>query len=178
MAISFIYLILNKTRQSVYVGSTTEVPQRFRRHKSDLTRGIHHNVFLQRAWVKYGPTAFEFRKVEDVAGDRWIAEQFWEDCYRAAGWTIYNIATIGLAPMLGRTTSDETKAKLSAAGKGKNLGKQHTDAARTLMSANRKGKGVGITRSDEWRSKQAVRAKANWTPERQEKMYQARWGNG
>ena len=45
-----------------YIGSAAQSFRiRWNLHRSRLRRGIHHSRYLQRAWVKYGEDAFEFR---------------------------------------------------------------------------------------------------------------------
>jgi len=55
-----IYAIRRIRTGDMYIGSARDIPQRFREHRSALSRGIHHSRYLQRAWNKYGSDAFEF----------------------------------------------------------------------------------------------------------------------
>lgn len=58
----YVYLILiNKT---AYVGQTIDIDRRKRNHLSALERGNHHNLYLQRAYDKYGRASFEFHILE------------------------------------------------------------------------------------------------------------------
>lgn len=54
--IKCVYLIGFKKRPKVYIGSTIRWPYRGREHLKDLADGVHHNRYLQRAYVKYGPS--------------------------------------------------------------------------------------------------------------------------
>lgn len=56
-----VYFIVNKVDNRFYVGHSADIYKRFRAHKSYLRRNIHHCVFLQRAWNKYGESNFEFK---------------------------------------------------------------------------------------------------------------------
>lgn len=42
------------------MGSSINIPRRFREHKKSLSANRHHCAHLQKAWNKYGPEAFEF----------------------------------------------------------------------------------------------------------------------
>lgn len=55
-----VYFILNKITNNFYVGHSIDIHRRFNAHKSYLTRGIHHCLYLQRAWNKYGSNNFLF----------------------------------------------------------------------------------------------------------------------
>lgn len=43
------------------MGHSSDIHKRFRAHKSYLKRNIHHCIFLQRPWNKYGESNFEFK---------------------------------------------------------------------------------------------------------------------
>lgn len=55
-----IYKIENKLDGKKYYGSSKNIKKRWNRHKRDLNRKIHDNVYLQRAWNKYGEENFIF----------------------------------------------------------------------------------------------------------------------
>jgi len=58
--ISYIYQILNKVNGKYYIGSTNDFNKRKSSHLSKLYKGKHNNIYLQRAWDKYGLENFEF----------------------------------------------------------------------------------------------------------------------
>jgi len=49
-----IYSILNKLNNKTYIGSSCDIERRWRHHRQNLNKGIHHCIHLQRAWNKYG----------------------------------------------------------------------------------------------------------------------------
>ena len=49
-----IYFIRNKINNKIYVGSSKNLYNREKEHFSDLRKGKHHNIYLQRAYDKYG----------------------------------------------------------------------------------------------------------------------------
>lgn len=57
---SGIYQILCKPTGKVYIGSAVWIAKRKRHHREALLAGKHHSQYLQKAWDKYGPEAFEF----------------------------------------------------------------------------------------------------------------------
>ncbi|HEX8843523.1 MAG TPA: GIY-YIG nuclease family protein [Pyrinomonadaceae bacterium] len=76
---SGVYQILRKPTGKIYIGSTVNLRERWAGHRSSLRYGKHQNIFLQRAWNKYGESRFEFSVLEfvDEAGllqaeQRWI----------------------------------------------------------------------------------------------------------
>ena len=77
-----VYAIWNRTNGKAYVGSTGRpLRTRFREHRKDLEAGRHHNRYLQNAWNKHGPAAFNFDVLEKVraAGTLLVREQAWID---------------------------------------------------------------------------------------------------
>lgn len=60
-----IYCIRNIINGMIYIGQSVDLEKRFKRHKNSLNYGKHHSDFLQRAWDKYGPNAFEFEILEE-----------------------------------------------------------------------------------------------------------------
>ncbi len=55
-----VYRIRNSKTDQVYVGSSTNLPARFNRHKAELKFGSHRNRELQDIWNSFGESAFEF----------------------------------------------------------------------------------------------------------------------
>lgn len=62
----YIYQIRNLLNSAVYIGSILKRDPRHRwnAHKRDLRGNYHHSVHLQRAWNKYGESAFVFEILE------------------------------------------------------------------------------------------------------------------
>jgi group I intron endonuclease len=137
-----LYRIVNVTNGKFYVGSSIVVKTRLRTHRRDLRNGSHHCSYLQRAWNKYGEESFKFEIIEYFddkvllieAEDRWLSvHQGQSHCY--------NTGRTAKASFLGRTHADETKAKVSAAQKGKQhrLGHTNSPEHRARQSAGMKG---------------------------------------
>lgn len=75
---SGIYVIINTVNGKQYVGSSTVLSVRKRRHFQDLRTNTHVNKHLQAAWNKYGGTAFVFQVLEHCPLEQLIErEQYW-----------------------------------------------------------------------------------------------------
>lgn len=80
-----IYAIIHVESGKLYIGSASNIYSRWRTHKSELRRGLHHSPHLQNAWNKYGESAFQFTVIEACLKDAVILcsrEQHWLDKYR------------------------------------------------------------------------------------------------
>ena len=56
-----LYIILNKHTNIFYIGSSNDTKRRMVTHFGSLKANKHHCDYLQRAWNKYGESAFEFK---------------------------------------------------------------------------------------------------------------------
>jgi len=75
-----IYKIMNKINGDSYYGSSINIEKRWHRHIGDLKNGKHHNIKLQRAWVKYCEDNFIFEIIEECnQKDILIVEQKYLD---------------------------------------------------------------------------------------------------
>ncbi|MDQ2996402.1 MAG: GIY-YIG nuclease family protein [Chloroflexota bacterium] len=113
---SGVYQILCVPTGKIYIGSTSDLCTRWREHRWTLNRGTHHSQYLQRAWDKYGETAFIFSVLELVLPESLLqAEQQWINktrCYeRNRGFNICSAA----GSVLGIKRSDVTRQKMSDA---------------------------------------------------------------
>ncbi len=122
---SGIYAITHRATGRKYVGSTVNRVKRWSQHRARLRRGRHHSKPLQNAWTKYGEAAFLFELIELVDDPAKLIEreQFWIDALQARGHG-YNVGPVAGSP-LGVRQSAETKAKKSAAGRGRKLSPEH-----------------------------------------------------
>lgn len=153
-----------------YVGQSVNVKGRLRGHFRALRNGIHRNAYLQHAWNKHGSDSFVFELIEECSRELLTErEQFHMD----ASERLYNSApaagsTVGLKysaevrsrlnkAHIGVPLSDEHRAAISAANKGKKKGPIGQEA-RARMSAGQKGKKYGSW-SDERRANASVAQK-------------------
>lgn len=61
-----IYAITCTVNGHQYVGQSDGIEHRWHRHRSDLRLKRHHSRYLQRAWDRYGESAFSFSVLEVV----------------------------------------------------------------------------------------------------------------
>jgi group I intron endonuclease len=166
-----------------YIGSAVRLGNRERQHRQELKRGSHSNQKMQNCWNKY--QIFEFLILEKCETQQLlIAEQKWIDR------NFSNPKNVNLSPTAGSSFgvihSTETRAKMSAANKGKvmsaetrakisagNKGKVQTDITRAKIGAANKGK----VRSAEFCAKMSAANKGKvHSAETRAKMSAARKG--
>jgi len=122
---SGVYQILNVINGKRYIGSSKDILSRWRKHKQELQKRIHHSIHLQRAWNRYGEKSFVFEILESVLQGilsksefripLLAREQYYKDLYksynRRHGYDICPLAksrlgSVGLAgsknPMYGK----------------------------------------------------------------------------
>lgn len=138
---SGIYKIRSTIDKRIYIGSAKDLYDRIKRHINQLKSGTHHNCLLQRFWNKYGQHSLAVEVMEFCEKDKLIEkEQFWIDstkCLQPIGFNIVPIVNGGF-PF---NHSEETKAKISKANKGKPspmTGKTHTKEVKQRMSKSKK----------------------------------------
>lgn len=166
-----VYAIVNVVSRKFYIGSARGDSKRpsgrgFRKrlydHRRQLLKGDHHTEKLQRALNKTLKEGVQPNDVYQI----WILEYVDRDlCIEKEQWYFDNYkpwynGNLSAAGGVDGPRSPETKAKLSAAHKGKivsaetraklstiNLGKKHTDETKLLMSKIHKGRVM----TDEWK---------------------------
>lgn len=107
-----IYVIKNKINSKVYIGQSVDIYQRWRQHKSQLSRNIRENEHLQNAWNKYGKDNFRFKVIEKCLVDKLNEREiYWIDKYNSFDSSYGYNKTDGGGQ--GKNVSEETKKKLS-----------------------------------------------------------------
>lgn len=128
-----VYQIENKVSGVIYIGSAVDFYRRWRRHHNELTRGVHSNQHLSRAWEKYGANSFIWSVIEETEPTREALlsrEQYWLDKARSEGRELYNTCVIA----------------------GSHLGVKRSEKTKKLMSDIAKKRGDnGVVRDEEWR---------------------------
>lgn len=163
---SGIYWLYQKSQdRAVYVGSSSNIEARFRRHRSELKLKKHTNSYLQHVWDKYQADDFQFKVLEVCAAPHLLVrEQFWADALSP----LCNLGKFVEHPTRGRkmpAMSEETRQRMIAALKGRpvteetrqklrkaNIGKKNnpiTKETRVKMRAAH----VGKTLTEEHRRK-------------------------
>ena len=124
---SGVYIIRCTVNGRVYVGSSIDMKRREWQHRRDLALGKHLSHHLQRAWNKYGTDAFEWSVLENVEINGLTTEearslllgreQHHIEAFDSARRGFKTLPKAG-SP-LGVKASPETRAKISAALRGK-----------------------------------------------------------
>lgn len=104
-----IYCILNLENQRHYIGSASDIYERWRKHRYQLKVNKHHNAKLQNTYNKYGEEVFRFDLLEIVADKAILQEreQFWMDATNP----FYNILRKARSAS-GFRHSEESKLKM------------------------------------------------------------------
>ena len=157
MVESGVYVICSILDNRVYVGSSCNIPRRFRCHISSLLRGTHHNKHLQRFVDKYGIKSLRFGILEVCVPKKHVLinrEQYYLDLLKPK----FNLAIVADSPMSGRKGEikrpDVVERNKLAKGKKRgplpistrlrigssNRGKIISEQCRKKISAAKKGK--------------------------------------
>jgi len=120
----------------VYIGSSDNIPRRWKSHLSQLRGMRHHNYRLQAAWNKHGEAAFEFSVIEEVGSpaDLIPAEQRQLNAALASG-PVYNLALDVGTPARGLVHTAEARLKMSSAIKA-SMTPERVAAMRDRVSGN------------------------------------------
>ena len=139
--VSGIYKATNKINNKYYVGSSNNCNCGYRcrwnRHIRDLNDNKHPNTKFQHAWNKYGADNFRWEIIEKVEeSNLLIVEQKYLDIACREKDKCYNLNFIAGKPpsSKGRIASEETKKKLSLAGRGKKRSKEFVERCRLRVS--------------------------------------------
>lgn len=154
-----IYSITNKIDGKQYWGSTIDYKKRIKQHITTLSNNKHHNIYLQRAFNKYGIDNFKCTFEMEVCCEQLLTvEQICLDLNPNG----YNIAINAKSPTKGIKMSKDTKNKISISSTGNPL-KKHSqewkDSHSFKMIGNNYGKGRKHTQ--EWKDNLSKRMMGN-----------------
>lgn len=119
-----IYRIRHRESGKTYIGQASNLRTRLKHHVWALTSGRHDNHYLQAAWNKYGPDAFEFSVIV------YCRVPLLTENEQAALEGIpvelrYNVGAMVDAPNLGRKFAPEHRAKIGNGNRGKKRTAEH-----------------------------------------------------
>lgn len=66
--LSGIYTITCLTTDKGYLGSSINIPSRWKKHLRSLRKGNHANRYLQNSYNKYGESSLQFKVIEELSG--------------------------------------------------------------------------------------------------------------
>lgn len=148
-----VYSIRNVLTGDQYIGSSVSIESRWACHKSGLKHG-NGSKHLQRAWNKYGEENFIFEVLEECEQEcvrqlelKYFDKFEWTSLYNLSKKTTggrgelseearLRIAKATSERTKGKPLSEEHKAKIGAAHKGRKLDQRQKD----LVSQQKKGK--------------------------------------
>lgn len=163
-----IYTIKNASTGKVYVGSAVDVKRRWQEHRQGLSRNSHYNQHLQRAWNKYGASAFVFEIILHCAKEFLIQwEQITIDGHISTlgRENLYNISPTAQS-LLGATWSwtEESRKRKSDNMTG-SLQPWHSLASRAKRSVSLKGRKRAPEVGQKISKTRTGRPGTKWTPE-------------
>lgn len=140
MKISGIYIIKNQINGKVYIGQTIDLNRRKYDHDRTLRLGIHHNIYLQREYNKYGKENFVIETLEECPVESLDEREiYWINFYKSMKNTNgYNMEGGGNE---GKIVSEPTRDKKRGENNpmyGKKLSSSHVEALRVKNRANSK----------------------------------------
>lgn len=160
---SGIYVIHNIINYHIYIGSAAIIRRRMANHSAGLRKGTHHSKKLQNFVKRYGVHSLIFSPI--IFCDRSELkqrEQHLLDIFKP----FYNTAINAENAFNGRPFTDEMKAKISIAHKGKTLSDGHKELIRI----------AGLGRPSATKGKPAYNRGGKHTAESSLKMSLARIG--
>ena len=156
--LSGIYFIKNIINDQVYIGSSSNIYQRYLCHRGRLLNNKHHNKHLQYSINKYGIDNFEFQIIAECPKEKTYLEKL-ENFFLNTIKNKYNTAKVaanGTGKILtdlhksniskgniGRIVTKETKEKIRVKHLGKspvNKGVPTTEEQKIKISNSHKGK--------------------------------------
>lgn len=103
--VSGIYLIVNEVTGCVYVGSSSQIKERWQYHRARLRAVCHPNKYMQCSWKKHGESSFMFVVIEECAVEVLTArEQWWLNSFVQTG-QVYNREMLISAAPRGQATA-------------------------------------------------------------------------
>ena len=135
-----IYMLLNIKTKKFYIGSAAHYGNRMAHHITYLRRGKHKNIFLQRAWNKYGEESFEYYILEEVnlsINTLLNREQYYLDFYKPYDQIIgYNLCSLASRNRFGMKMPESAKKKIGDFWRGKRFSNQRRREHKKRITLN------------------------------------------
>jgi len=109
-----IYKIECATTGHAYIGSSIRIEDRWKDHRSQLSRGIHHSHKLQEFWDAFGEEEFIHEVLEETQ-DLEARELYWMDQYKDR---LLNTSSVAYNPMRNQASVDKMLATRGDSQKG------------------------------------------------------------
>lgn len=165
--ISGVYMFTCLANGKRYIGSSYDIYKRLGEHIGHLVRNDHGNHYLQDAWNLYGEQVFDIVILEECAPNVRNAREREIVIELAPEW---NLALPNLEKDTW-TVSEETRARISAAGRGRPKSEEH----RAKMSEWQIGKKLSQETKDKIAAAHRGKAK-QFSDEHRQRLSDARKG--
>jgi group I intron endonuclease len=136
MTMTGIYSIENVVNGKKYIGQSVDLVRRKNKHFRTLKSGIHRNIHLQRAFDKYGESAFAFKillyceKYELTYYEQAVVNLYMPE-------DLYNICLECVDSHIGTKRSENTRRKMSMSHRGEknyNFGEHISEEQKKKLS--------------------------------------------
>lgn len=138
-----VYNIINVITNEKYIGSSSNVMQRFSVHKHNLRNNKHKNPKLQSAYNQYGENCFVFEIIEYISDIKQLKsrEQHYIDLYNSVlnGYNVFPNSENGLDFKHSKKTK-QLFSKNRIGDKNSFYKKHHSDLSKQKISLANKGK--------------------------------------
>lgn len=137
-----IYKILCVDNDSIYIGSSSNIKQRWSAHRLKL-KNKSHNPKINNCVIKYGVNSFVFSIIENCDISMLIQrETYWAEYYRNLGFNLLNCGEFIDNPTRGVKLSEERRSKISEMLKGNThtLGKKLSEDQKKRISQSLMGR--------------------------------------
>jgi group I intron endonuclease len=137
---SGMYVIANMKTWDIYVGSSVDIPRRFKRHIRELRNGTHFNPRLQRSYNHHGESAFNFVVAKECPEKeaRECEQQFLtEFCGKDFCW---NVSKVVDEPNTGRKLSEEHKSRIGSTNAIRLLGRHLSEETKKKIGEESKAR--------------------------------------
>jgi group I intron endonuclease len=130
-----IYAIIHRETGRCYVGQANLISKRWNCHRYELRKGVHHSRYLQRCWDKYGEDAFDFMILEECSPEQ-LTER--EISWGESLCPVFN-SRPAMDSNLGSKRSAESRARISAANRGRVTSEETKEKLRIAFSGKKYG---------------------------------------
>lgn len=145
-----IYKITCLPNNKIYIGSSSDIKNRWCRHRKNMETG-KGNPNMLNSYKKYGKNNFIFEIIEECETNELInREIYWADFYKSNGHTLFNCGDFIESPTRGVEVSLETRLKISKSliGNARTKGKKQSEETKKKISESLKKLGRKISKDN------------------------------
>jgi len=154
-----IYKITCSENKKVYIGSSSDIKNRWYRHKHNL-KNNRGNPNMLNSYKKYGIDSFLFEIMEECQVSELIKrETYWADKYKSGGCTLFNCGEFIDNPTRGIKFGEDFRAKISKSllGNSRTKGYKVKEETKAKISASLKKLGRKLSKENIEKLREAAR---------------------